>query len=273
MVMVIPDAAPDAPPDAFEPIFDFSCMGNAQGNVSTNVQLSGFVGEVVVNGMAPGLAPAFDATVEVCKAASDACTDMDQLDTKTMPTMAMGCPATGCVYTSGNLTTGGEALDIYVKSTKGTDRPTYVYPSSPVISNVSNIPAVMFTPEVIAALQLFNINQSPTKAMMLIRVTDCMDASITDTPNVTITLEQNNQPVQGTTLIDVGEVLGAFDPMLAATFAGTFMIINVPVGGTAQDPAPTITEVSAMYKTKALRAHEVKVFPGGTTGTQLRPGF
>lgn len=263
MVMVMPDAPPDAPPDAAEPVFDFSCMGNSQGAAAANVTLSGFVAEIVLNGTTPDIAPAHNATVEVCKASSDTCTNTDQLDQQTTP--MMGCPATGCAYTSSQLATGGMALDIYVKATKGANRPTYVFPASPVIADVANIPGVMFTPAVLAGLQLIGIDQDATKAMMLLAVTDCSNMPISDSANLTVTIKQGGQAVAGTTVFDASQI----DPMLA----GTFIIFNVPVGGTPQNPTPAVTEVGGMYKTKALRAHDVKVFPGGTTGTQVRPGF
>jgi hypothetical protein len=262
MVMVMPDAPPDAPPDAFEPVFDFSCMGNAQGAVAANVQLSGFAAEIVLNGTTPSIAAAHDAKVDVCKATSDTCLTTDQLDTKTMPNM--GCPAMGCPYQSSMLATGGTALDIYVKATKGSDRPTYVFPASPVVANVANIPAVMFTPGVLAGLQLIGINQDANKGMMLVAVTDCTSAPITDTANLTLTIKQGGQAVVGTTVFDASDL----DP----TLAGTFAIFNVPGGPSTQAPS-AVTEVGGMYKTKALRTHDVKVFRGGTTGTQLRPGF
>jgi hypothetical protein len=264
MVMVIPDAAPDAPPDAFEPIYDFSCMGNAQGAVSANVQLSGFVLEVVLNGITPDIAPAHDAVVDACKAASDTCVTQDLLDSQTMP--ANGCPATGCTYTSSMLATGGTALDIYLKVSKGTNRQTFVYPASPVTKNVPNIPAVMLTQQVIQALRAAQIvDQDPVKAILIVRATDCMDAPISDAANpLSFSIKQDGQAVQGTTELNAGDI----DPMLA----GTFIVFNVPVGG-GDDPVPALTEVSAMYKGKALRAHEVKAFPSGTTATQLRPGF
>jgi hypothetical protein len=265
MVMVIPDAPPDAPPDAAEPVFDFSCMGNSQGTVSANVELSGFVAEVIVNGTTPDVAPAYEAVVEACKATSDTCMNADLLDTKTMPTQAMGCGAMGCAYTSSMLATGGTALDLYLKVSKGTNRPTYVFPPSPVTKNVSMIPGVMFTPGVLAALQLIGVDQDPDKAMMLVRVTDCSDAAITDTDNLSLSIKQGGQVVAGTTELSAG----LLDPALA----GTFIIFNVPVGGTTPNFVPAVTEVGGMYKTKALRAHEVKAFPKGTTGTQLRPGF
>jgi hypothetical protein len=98
---------------------------------------------------------------------------------------------------------------------------------------------------------------------MLLAVTDCASAPITDSANLTVVVKQGGLVVQGTTVIDASTL----DPMLA----GTFAVFNVPAG-TAQQGS-LVTEVSGMYKTKALRAHDVRVFRNATTGTQLRPGF
>jgi hypothetical protein len=96
-------------------------------------------------------------------------------------------------------------------------------------------------------------------------VTDCTDAAITDAANLSLSIKQGGQAVQGTTELNAGD--------LDAALAGTFIVFNVPVGGDVDNPEPAVTEVGATYKAKALRAHEVKAFPSGTTATQLRPGF
>jgi hypothetical protein len=263
MVVIIPDAPPDAPPDAAEPTFDFSCMGNTQGAAAANVMLSGFAAEIVLNGATPDVQPAHSATVDFCKAASTTCLTTDKLNSKTTPTM--GCPMTGCAFASDALPTAGAPLDIYIKLTKTGDRPTFIYPASPVVANVTNIPGVMFTSTIIPTLVAFGIiQQDDGKGNMLLAVTDCATMPITDSANVTVTLKQNGAVVAGTNTLDLSQA----DPALA----GTYAIFNVPAGATAQAPA-LATEVSATYKTKALRAHTVNVFRDSTTGTQLRPGF
>jgi len=262
MVMIIPDAPPDAPPDAFEPTFDFSCVGNTQGAAAANVTLSGAALEVVVVNLQPDIAPAHNATVDICPATSIACPMQDKLDTLTTP--MTGCPATGCAFTTDPLATGGSPLDLYAKVSKTGDRTTYIYPSAPVVANVMNVPGVMFTPGVIAALGVVGITQADGKSIMLVAVTDCANMPITDTANLNITIKQGGTAVAGTTVLDASML----DPMLA----GTFAIFNVPAGADVQNPS-AVTEVGGTYKTNTLRAHDVRVFRDATTATQLRPGF
>jgi len=266
-MIIIPDAPPDASPDAFEPTFNLGCVGNTQGAAAANVTLSGFAAEVVLSGVQPDIVPAHNATVQVCKASSTTCTNTDQLFTFTTP--MNGCPATGCPFTSSSLATGGTALDVYAKVSKGTgptaNWTTYIYPAAPIIANVSNAPGVMFTDGVVSALSLAGIvTQDPNKAMMLVAVLDCADMPITDTANLNLMIKQGGTAVAGTTLFDASQL----DP----TLAGTFAVFNVPTGDVAT-PTSVVTEVAGTYKTTTLRAHSVRVFPGGTTGTQLRPGF
>lgn len=262
MVMIVPDAPPDAPPDAFEPTFDFSCAGDPQGTAAANVTLAGFAAELTVGLGGPELAPAHDATVDVCAAVSATCMGNDQLDTLTTP--ASGCPATGCPFTTDMLATGGSPLDVYVKVTKGTNYPTYIYPSSPVIADVTNVPGVMFSQFIVANLGQIGITQEAGKGILLVALTDCMNMPITDSSNITLSIKQNGTAVQGTTEFDAGQI----DPMLA----GTYIVFNVPAGADDQNPS-VVTEVSATYKTMNLRAHDVRVFRDSTTATQLRPGF
>jgi hypothetical protein len=100
-------------------------------------------------------------------------------------------------------------------------------------------------------------------AIFMVAITDCSNMPISDTGNTTIVLKQGGQVVQGTQQLD----LSMADPALA----GTYAIFNVPAG-TVQEGS-LVTEVSGMYKTNALRTHDVRAFRDATTATQLRPGF
>lgn len=261
-MVIVPDAPPDAPPDAFEQVFDFSCMGNSQPAAAQTVTLSGFAAEIVLGqGGQPDIQPSHSATVEFCNASSTTCTNADLLDTQTTP--MMGCPATGCPFTSDALTTGGTPLDLYSKVSKTGLRTTYIYPSAPVTANVANIPGAMFSPALISLLGAIGIDQTAGNAIMLIAITDCASMPISDTANTTIVLKQGGVAVQGTMQLDLSQA----DPALA----GTYAIFNVPAGTVEQ--GSLVTEVSGMYKTKALRTHEVRAFRDATTATQLRPGF
>jgi hypothetical protein len=262
MIIIPPDAPPDAAPDAFEPVFDLSCVGNSQPAAAANVTLSGNALEVVIAGMQPDVQPAHNATIDVCPASSVACPMNERLDQQITP--MNGCPTTGCTFTSASLATGGSPLDVYVKASKGTNLTTYIYPAAPVTANVMNIPAAMFSPGIIQALQLIMVvTQDPTKGIMLVNFTDCAGMPINDDANTTISVKQGGTAVQGTTELQAG----SFDPSLA----GTTIVFNVPAG---DDQTPSaITEVGGTYKTTALRAHNVRVYRNATTATQVRPGF
>ncbi len=263
-LIIIPDAAIDAPPDAFEPVFDFACMGNtAPTTAQAMITLGGTVGEVVVSGTTPSVQAAHNATVAVCKGD---CANANQLDTKTTP--MMGCPAMGCPYTSSPVATGGTPLDVYVKATKTGNLTTYIYPPSPLTMNLMNAPVVMFASTTIQLLGLIGITQDAQKGIMFVAVADCANMPITDTANVTLSIKQDGQPVQGTTQVDAS--------MFAAQLAGTFVIFNVPAGTiptNGDPPAGKATEIGATYKTKTLLAHTVTVFPNSTTASAVRPGY
>jgi hypothetical protein len=252
--MVIPlDAAPDAPPDAPAETANLTCVGNTQPAAPANVTLSGFAAEVVLGaGGAPDVIPAHGATVQICKASSTTCMNTDQLFTVITP--ASGCPASGCAWNSGALATGGTPLDVYGKVSKGSNLPTFIYPAAPLTAGFMNAPGIMLTAALIQLLPAAGITQDPAKGILLLAATDCANLPLSS--NVTQTVKQGGVAVAGTDDID----LGTFDPSLA----GTHAIFNVPAG---------VTEVSGMYKTTALRAHEVRVVASSTTATQLRPGF
>ena len=263
-LIIIPDAAPDAPPDAFEPVFDFTCMGNAEPTTAAaNVTVSGFASEVVVSGMQPTIQAAHSAAISICNASSTTCTGQDELDTLTTPDS--GCPQMGCPFTSDPLATGGTPLDLYVRVSKSTNWTSYIYPASPVTANAANVPAAMFSQGVITGLALAGIvTQDETKGILLVALTDCANAPITDTENITLSVKQNGMDVQDTDLLDLG--------MYAPELAGSFAVFNVPAGPSDMDPA-VATEVGATYKGTAMRAHVVNVYRNSTTATQLRPGF
>lgn len=260
-LIIIPDAPPDAAPDAFELVFDFSCMGNSQPAAMANVTLGGAAGEVVANGATPALQASHSAKIDLCDGTSTTCTGNDELDTVTTP--ASGCPQMGCPFTFDMQATGGSPLDLYVKATKAGNRTSYIYPHAPVTADVANIPAFMFSNTLVAGLALIGINQEAGKGIVLVALTDCTNAPITDTANIVLSIKQNGQAVQGTTELDVSQ--------FAAQLAGTYAIFNVPAG-TTQTPN-AVTEIGATWKGKPLRAHNVTVFADATTATQLRPGF
>jgi hypothetical protein len=253
MIVIIPDAAPDAPPDAFEPTFDFSCMTDpAPTTAPDNITLGGAVNEVVLNGIQPGIEASHSATVDACVAD---CMDENLLDTKTTPNM--GCPAIGCPYTSDPLATGGTPLDGYLRASKTGNRTSYVYPPAPLDADIATIPVITFTQGAFGGVTLAaGVTQDPANGNLVLVLTDCSDAPITDTANIDLSIKQGGTEVVGTTEFDVSP--------LAAQLAGTYVVFNVPAGA---------TEVGATYKGTPLRAHVVGSVAGASTFTGLRPGF
>ena len=252
--IVIVDAAPDAKVfmDAPPPMFDFSCMGNtAPTSGAAMITLSGTVRQVSINGTNPDIAPLQGATVDACNAATATCTGMNKYGTDTSD-------AAGD-FSIGPFATMSLPVNGYVVASATGTRTSYVYPASPFIADQANIPVLTFSPQVISALALINIctQNDAANGMLAIAITDCASMPINDTPNLMLSIKQNNTEVTGTTVLD----LGTLEPMAA----GTYLVCNVPENAT--------TSVGATYKGMALRAHDVKVVKGTTTTTLLRPGY
>jgi hypothetical protein len=250
----------DAPPpdmkvweDAPPPMYDFSCMGNtAPTTANANITLSGSVQRASFNGSV-SIDPLAGAALKACKAGASTCTGQNQY----------GMNATSAAdgsWSIGPFATGGTPVDGYVEMTETTSRTTYVFPPSPLTADQGMIPVLTFDPQFIALLGAIpgGCTQNDTaNGMIVLAVTDCANAPIGDTANLTIEIKQGGTPVSGTTVIDLGQ--------LQQEAAGTFFVCNVPENAT--------TEVGASYKTMALRAHDVKVVKATTTATILRPGY
>jgi hypothetical protein len=252
----MPDSGPDAKVfmDAPPPMFDFSCAGNAAPTTATaNVTLTGDVTRISVNGITPMFNALGGATLKACRAGTN-CSGQDELDMDT--SMNDGS------FTLGPIATTGVPLDAYISMTATNSRPTYTYPAQPFVADQGNIPILTFDPALIANLGLLGCTQNDTgNGIVGLAVTDCADAPITESQDITLTVKQNGAAVSGTSLIDLGT--------LDARAAGTFLICNVPANA-----GTTTTEVGGTYKTTMqLRAHNVKVVAGATTGTILRPGY
>ena len=258
-VVIVPDAAPDAPaidapPDA--PSYDFSCEGNAAPTtVATTVTISGTAQGVTLNGTSPSIDPLAAATIDFCKGD---CTTTNKLDTKTS--------AADGTFTSSAIPTLTMPIDGYVKTTKATYRTSNVYPASPIVQDVTNVPAVTYSNTafaMIAGIVVGGGGQSNAKGDLGLLVTDCSNTPIA---GATLDIKQNGTAVTGTTVFDVST--------LSPQAAGTFIVFNVPPGA---------TEVGATYMGHTLRAHTVLVVggsgsggnavPGQTTATLIRPGF
>lgn len=236
------DAIPDSPPiDGTS--YDLSCLNNqAPTTIAATVTISGTAQEVVIQGGAPAIVANAGVSIKACKGD---CVGPNDLGTTT------SALTTGA-YTTGALTTAGVALDGYLDATKTGDRRTLVFPPSPLAQSQTGVPLLMFSTAAFGALSIAGITQAPTKGMLGVVVTDCMNMPIT---GAVVTVTQNGMPA-GDAPFDIGA--------LAAQAAGTWLVPNVPVGDTT---------VTAKYNNMNFRAHVVSSVAGATTTTGVRPGF
>jgi hypothetical protein len=236
------DMAPpiDSPPDA--PSFDFSCSGNAAPTPDANVTISGTVNEVGYSG---GITfePLAGAAVDLC---TGNCMGQNNLGSGT--TDGSGA------FSFGPIATGGSAVDGYARVTNSGDRTILAFPAAPVAMDVQQ-PIITFQDLIISALGQAGCDQDAQNGMVAMFVTDCSNAPISDSTNLTISAQQGGSNV-GDPPLDAGAV--------SSMAAGFFLICNVP---------PGTTTVTAKYGTMDLRAHDVLVTAGTTTETIIRPGF
>lgn len=246
----VPDAPPDAKMwmDAPPPMYDFSCAGNTAPTTALDpVNVSGTVTELGVSGMAPTFTMLANATVDACKGN---CTGPNRLATAT--TDANGA------FTDANVATGGAPLDGYAKMTPpagNTDRVIFAYPPVPLVKDFTSVPVLTFTPQALVGLSILGYSQMANKGMVAIIVTDCAGTRITDSANITLSIN-GTTPAKSDTL-DAGA--------LNMMGAGLFVVFNVAPGAT--------TTVGAKYMSMTLLAHTVAVTAGTTTETQVRPGY
>jgi hypothetical protein len=229
----------DAPPDS--PSFDFSCSGNAAPTPDANVTIAGSVNEVGFNGSI-----SFDALVG---ATVDLCTG----DCNGGNNLGSGTTDGSGNFSFGPLPTGGSAIDGYARVASDGDRTVLAFPAAPVAMDVQQ-PVITFQNTIISLLGNA-CPQDDQNGMVAMFVTDCSNAAISDSSNLTISAKQGGTSV-GDPPLNAGTV--------SSMAAGFFLICNVP---------PGTTTVTAKYGTMDLRAHDVLVTAGTTTETIVRPGF
>jgi hypothetical protein len=217
-------------------------MGNAAPTTATpTIVISGTATGLDLNGMNPSLTPLDGATIDAC---TGNCVGPNKLDTQT--TDANGS------FTTSALATGGVPLDGFIKVSKATYRTSNIFPSAPLVADTAGTPALVFNDQVITALPLLGVSQSPTNGNVGLLVTDCANTPIM---GANVTVQQNGADAHGS-IVDAS--------MFGQQGAGTYLVFDVPPGA---------TEVGATYMGMTLRTHTVSVVMGETTGTQIRPGF
>ena len=241
-----PDAPPLPPPDA-PPVYDFSCLGMQQGAAAAQVKVMGTT--QTFQGM--NLAPVVGATIESFKNGNPT-----PLDTVTSDDQGN--------FTTGNLPTNGTPLDGFVKASKGGGdiRTTFVYPSAPLVADLSGVPFLMLPNSIVGLLSQFpggETQDDNANGLLFVAVTDCAGTQI---DGATITVQQNN--------VDAGKQLD-ISALLGAQGAGTFIVENVPDG---------LTQVSGAYGGHTFPTHTVRAYKKDTTAipngsvtlTVVRPG-
>jgi hypothetical protein len=249
----------DAPADAKQfldvppPMFDFSCVNNpAPTTAAAQITVTGVVTRVEFTGTLM-FNPLDGASVRACAApGSPNCNTSGNQYGSTVTT------ANGGKFSIGPFASNGEPVDAYVEMTETSSRTTLLFPDEPFTSD-ANATMLTFTPQVVSALALLSsgCTQAAGNGMLGFGVVDCANQPIADTANLTLTVQQGGNEVQGTTVMDLGAVNGAA--------AGLFLICNVPPNDT--------TTIGAAWNGMPLRSHAVKVVAGTTSQTVLRPGY
>ena len=227
-----PDTQPP-PPDA--QVLDTSCAANPAPTTATaTVTASGTATEFSQGAQDPVL----DATVEVCKGD---CAGNNLLDSTT--TDAAGA------FTTAAIATNSLPLDGYLKISKPKSGllTTNVVPGEPIVADIANVPAVVISQATLDMLSLLGLTQDPTKGLLLLAVTDCATQPIGGA-DVTLNTEGN--------VIDLGQLI--------AQAAGTYLVLDVPVG---------TTTVTVTAGGTAFRARDLPVFANEVSLTQVTPGF
>lgn len=233
------DAAPDAPS------FDFSCAGNSAPAVNANVTISGAVEEIGFAGGSPTITPLSGAAVTLCKGNCNGTSNQ----------LGSGTTNGSGDFSIGPVATGGTAIDGYARVTHTGDRTILGFPAAPVATDVTQ-PVITFSDTLIALLGNVGCSQQAGNGMVALFVTDCMNKPLSDSANVTVSVQQGGSNV-GDPPIDAGTL----SPMAA----GFYLVCNVP--------AAAATTVGAKYMNMDLRAHDVLTTAGTTTETIVRPGY
>lgn len=232
-----PDTIPadTLPPEPDGQMLDLSCAANPAPTTATaTVTASGTVTEFSQQAQVA----VADATVDVC---TGDCAGNNLLGSST--TDVDGIFATAAIPTN------SVPLDGYLKLSKPQSGllTSNVVPSEPIVADLANVPGVVISQATMNQLAMFGLTQDPTNGLLLLVVTDCA-----------------TQPVGGA---DVALSAGGnvFDlSALSAQLAGTYLVLDVPVGTTTV----TVTAGGTTF-----RARDLPVFANEVTLTQVRPGF
>ena len=145
----------------------------------------------------------------------------------------------------------------------GSNEVTLAYPGEPLGTNQS-LEAIVFPTSFIGLLADIpgaSCTQSTSDGLFGILVTDCTGAPITDSSNITVTVQQNST-MAGDAPIDVGALFKSV--FSSSALEGFFLVCNVP---------PGTTTVNASYMSKTFLQRTVSSVANEATETIVRPGY
>ncbi|MCW5802270.1 MAG: hypothetical protein KIT31_07775 [Deltaproteobacteria bacterium] len=168
-------------------------------------------------------------------------------------------------FVSGALATGGQAFNGFIQgiALNGQGQPdpayraTFVFPPTPLQTNITNVPVLMVSAQLFGQLQIVTGPQNDAaNGALFVAITDCAGT-----------------PVPASLSVKRGEneVGTQFDlSLLSPQAAGLFFVMNVPAGD---------VDVGASFDNKTFRTHTVTSFKnengreaGAITTTVVRPG-
>jgi hypothetical protein len=242
--IVVPiDAKPiDAPKvfnDAPPPSYDFTCFGLPDPTTSDDpVTISGTTSEL----SQAGLTATDGVSVTFFKAG---------VATTTVVT------AGGGLFASGNVVTGGNAFDAYLRASLAQARTTYLYPPNIVHKTIANVPVPIITNSTFTLLTGFAqvIQDDVNDGALIAILSDCAQQPIN---GATVSVKQGSTEVG--TQFDLGQ--------LSSMAAGTFFIFNVPDGSTTL----TAKYGTMTFPVRTVLAHKTADGAASMTATEVLPG-
>jgi hypothetical protein len=237
------DAMPiDMPPEVQ---YDYSCPTTAPTDIATTVTVSGTAQQL--NGTTNVAAMGVVITAYRINSGGDQVVDTSA------PTPANG------VFSTAQIATNGTALNGYLKGTKATYWPTYLYPASPLAQSLTGVPVIMINDaNVELAETLGQTDQLPGNGIIGVALTDCAQPPA-QIPNATIEVYSGTTRVGNDTL-DIGAILGPNFPDVQ----GLYLVPNVP-------PGPVT--VRATYYSHTFLENDVVSYADSLTTAQIRPGY
>lgn len=223
----------------------YACLGDSAPSPQAMVSIAGTIDTVNAS---YAVGPLGSASVTVC---TGDCTGAN----------ALGSATTGSdgTFSAGPFATNGTAIAAYLKVTDATYVTTLAYPGAPLASN-GTAQAIDFSTSFESLLPDITLAIPGSKCgsgmgLIGVLITDCNNTQITDTANLTVTVQQNGSDA-GDGVISVGSAL--------ASFNGFYIDCEVPDG---------TTTIKASYKGMDFLPNTVNSVTGDAIEAVVRPGY